>query len=118
LIISSALTADIDPEMMPASPFGEAYARLAPNPDDWPRLLNKIGDWGRNFKDLSPEAIQSVRAPALLAFGDSDVIFPEHAVEVFRLLGGGMDCRAPGSPFFREPRTSRSYTAPNGWSRW
>jgi pimeloyl-ACP methyl ester carboxylesterase len=81
---------DIDPEMMAATPFGEAYARMAPNPDDWPKLLKKVGEWGRNIKDLSPEAVQSVRAPALLVFGDSDVVRPEHAVEVFRLLGGGV----------------------------
>ena len=45
---------DLDPEMMAATPFGEAYARMAPNPGDWPKLLKKIGEWGRNIKDCRP----------------------------------------------------------------
>jgi pimeloyl-ACP methyl ester carboxylesterase len=30
-----------------------------------------------------------VTAPALLIIGDSDIVRPEHTVEMFRLLGGG-----------------------------
>jgi len=89
---------DINPEMMAATPFGEAYSRMAPNPDDWPRLLKKVGEWGRNFQNWPPEAVQSIKAPAFLVFGDSDVVRPEHAVEVFRLLGGGVAGDLVGLP--------------------
>jgi pimeloyl-ACP methyl ester carboxylesterase len=71
---------------------------MAPNPDDWPKLLKKVGEWGRNIQDLTPEAVRSVRAPALLVYGDSDIVRPEHAVEAFRLLGGGVAGDLVGLP--------------------
>ena len=36
------------------------------------------------------EDLQSIPAPVLLIYGDSDVIKPEHAIALFRLLGGGV----------------------------
>ena len=36
------------------------------------------------------EAIRAIKAPTLLIIGDSDVVRPEHTVELFRLLGGGV----------------------------
>lgn len=83
---------------MAATPFGEAYAKVAPNPGDWAKLLKKVGEWGRNFQDLSPEAVQSVKAPTLLVYGDSDIVRPEHAAEVFRLLGAGVPGDLVGLP--------------------
>ena len=35
-------------------------------------------------------AITAITAPTLLIIGDSDLTRPEHAVEMFRLLGGGV----------------------------
>jgi pimeloyl-ACP methyl ester carboxylesterase len=37
---------------------------------------------------LPAEAIEAIMAPTLLIIGDSDIVRPEHAVEMFRLLGG------------------------------
>ncbi len=36
------------------------------------------------------EAIRAIKAPTLLIIGDSDVVRPEHTVELFHLLGGGV----------------------------
>jgi hypothetical protein len=44
----------------------------------------------RNLPELAPEVVQAVRPPVLLVIGDSDTIRPEHAVQMFRLLGGGV----------------------------
>ena len=38
------------------------------------------------FKDWRVEDIHSINAPALIIIGDDDVVRPEHAVEMFRLL--------------------------------
>lgn len=38
--------------------------------------------------------LEALQAPALLINGDSDIVRPEHAVQMFRLLGGGV----PGDP--------------------
>jgi pimeloyl-ACP methyl ester carboxylesterase len=47
---------------------------------------------------LPDEAIQSIKAPTLLIIGDSDIVRPEHAVEMFRLLGGGVPGDLIGLP--------------------
>jgi pimeloyl-ACP methyl ester carboxylesterase len=52
----------------------------------------------RKIPDLSAEAIRSIKAPTLLVIGDSDIIRPEHAVEMFRLLGGGVAGDMVGLP--------------------
>ena len=44
----------------------------------------------REFVDWSPEAITSIKVPTLLIAGDSDIVRPEHVVELFRLPGGGV----------------------------
>ena len=38
------------------------------------------------FKDFSAETIGSISALTLIMSGDADVVRPEHAVEIFRLL--------------------------------
>ena len=53
----------------------------------------------RQLKDFSEETIRGISAPTLLMIGDSDLIRPEHAVEFFRLLGGGVfGDMPPGRP--------------------
>ena len=78
------------PEMMYGSPFHEEYMRLAPHPEDFARLFEKKTQMDRQLKDFSDDSIRGIKAPVLLMIGDSDLIRPEHAVEMFRLLGGGV----------------------------
>jgi len=78
------------PEMMYGSPFHEEYMRIAPRPEDFARLFEKKTQMDRQLKDFSEEEIRRIQAPVLLMIGDSDLIRPEHAVEMFRLLGGGV----------------------------
>src|SRR6266704_4585975 len=78
------------PEDLDGSAFQQEYASIAPHPDNWHRLVAKITDLDRTVGDRSREAIASVKAPALLIIGDSDIVRPEHVVEMFRLLGGGV----------------------------
>jgi pimeloyl-ACP methyl ester carboxylesterase len=52
----------------------------------------------REVRDLPAEAIEAIKAPTLLIIGDSDIVRPEHAVEMFRLLGGGVMGDLAGLP--------------------
>jgi pimeloyl-ACP methyl ester carboxylesterase len=88
----------LQPEMLAGSPFYEEYARLAPRPGDWPRLIEKIKAFSRSVTDWPDDALRSLQAPALIVIGDSDIVRPEHAVEVFRLLGGGVMGDVAGLP--------------------
>jgi pimeloyl-ACP methyl ester carboxylesterase len=80
----------LQPEHLAGSPFQVEYASIAPHPQDWPRLLAKVKQLNREFVDWSPEAIATIKVPTLLIAGDSDIVRPEHVVELFRLLGGGV----------------------------
>jgi pimeloyl-ACP methyl ester carboxylesterase len=81
---------EMSPEMMHGSPWHDEYMRIAPNPENFAELFAKKTAMDRGIKDLPAEAIQAIKAPTLLIIGDSDLVRPEHAVEMFRLLGGGV----------------------------
>lgn len=85
-----AMIETITPEVFAGSPIEEAYLRSAPNPEDFPNLVAKLKQLDMEPYAWPPEDIQGIAAPALLIIGDSDAIRPEHAVELFRLLGGGV----------------------------
>jgi pimeloyl-ACP methyl ester carboxylesterase len=82
--------AEMKPEMMFGSPWHEEYMRIAPRPEDFAVLFEKKNQMDRELEDFSAEAIRAIKAPTLLIIGDSDLVRPEHAVEMFRLLGGGV----------------------------
>ena len=81
---------EMQPEMMHGSPWHDEYMRIAPRPEDFNRLFAKKNEMDKHLKDFPEEAIRSLKAPVLLIIGDSDLVRPEHAVEMFRLLGGGV----------------------------
>ena len=72
------------------------YLRHAPNPEDFPVLVEKQKVLPREFA-FADEDIAAIAAPTLLIYGDSDVVRPEHAVALFRLLGGGVPSDLTGS---------------------
>ena len=82
--------AEMKPKMMHGSPWHEEYMRISPRPEDFPTLFAKKAQMDRQAPDLPAEAIEAIDAPTLLIIGDSDIVRPEHAVEMFRLLGGGV----------------------------
>ena len=71
-------------EAMKQTPMYELYARLAPRPEDWPRLLGKIGEGMSKDFDFSKE-IAGIKATTLIVAGDADIFPPAHAVEMFGL---------------------------------
>src|ERR671916_271274 len=88
----------LTPEVFAGSSIEEAYLRIAPNPDDFPRLVAKMKQLDMEPFAWPPEDIRGIAAPTLLIVGDSDAIRLEHAVEMFRLLGGGVMGDLSGLP--------------------
>lgn len=88
----------LKPEHLAGTPFEEEYFRLAPNRKDWPTLIEKVKQMDMNFHGWQPEDVRAIQAPTLLMIGDSDIVRPEHAVEMFRLLGGGVAGDVVGLP--------------------
>ena len=81
---------EMRPDMMYGSPWHQEYMQIAPHPEHFERLFAKKSEMDRQIKDIPEEVIRAIQAPTLLIVGDSDLIRPEHAVEMFRLLGGGV----------------------------
>jgi pimeloyl-ACP methyl ester carboxylesterase len=79
---------EMKPEMMHGSPWHEEYMRIAPHPENFNTLFAKKAQMDREIQDLPAEAIEGIKAPTLIIIGDSDLVRPEHAVEMLRLLGG------------------------------
>jgi pimeloyl-ACP methyl ester carboxylesterase len=88
----------LQPEHLAGTPFEQDYARTAPNPEAWPTLIAKVKQMNREVLEWPAEAIRSLKAPTLLIIGDSDIVRPEGAVEMFRLLGGGVVGDVAGLP--------------------
>ena len=79
------------------TPQEAAYLRHAPNPEDFPVLVEKQKVLPQAFA-FPEEDVAAIAAPTLVAIGDSDVVRPEHAVALFRLLGGGVPGDLVGLP--------------------
>jgi pimeloyl-ACP methyl ester carboxylesterase len=89
---------NITSEVFTGSGLPEAYAEVAPNPDGWATLVEKLKKLDLEYIGRTPEEFQSIRAPTLIIIGDSDGVPPESAVEMFKLLGGGVFGDVAGLP--------------------
>ena len=76
-------------EFMKDTPMYEVYHRVAPRPEDFGRLLDKMGESMAKDFDLS-EDVRGLQMPTLIMAADADMAPPSHYVEVFKLLDGGL----------------------------
>ena len=76
-------------EMMKDTPMYQSYIAVAPKPEEFPKLLDRMGEWMRTPYDWS-EDVKKLELPVMLVYGDSDMFRPEHVVEFYQLLGGGL----------------------------
>jgi pimeloyl-ACP methyl ester carboxylesterase len=88
----------ITPEMFAGSPLEEEYLRIAPKPEDFPNLVWKLKELDTTPFAWPEEDVRGITAPTLIMVGDSDVVRLEHAVELFRLRGGGVMGDLAGLP--------------------
>lgn len=66
------------------------HAALAPRPEEFPVLLNKLGGLLGGYKYDWTTQVRALAMPVLVALGDGDSLSPAHAAEFFALLGGGL----------------------------
>ena len=91
--------ANMTADAMVGSLWHEEYIRIAPHPEGFAALFAKKTQMDRGIQDVPAETIAAIAAPTLLIIGDSDIVRPEHAVELFRLLGGGVAGDLAGLPY-------------------
>jgi pimeloyl-ACP methyl ester carboxylesterase len=76
-------------EQMKGTPMYTSYVAVAPKPEDFPKLLDRMGELMRKPYDWTEE-VKTLQMPVMLIFGDADMIRPEHIVSFYHLLGGGL----------------------------
>lgn len=76
-------------DMMKETPVYKSYVAIEPHPEDFPRLLDRMGEGMRQPYNWS-EDVKKLKMPVLLIYGDSDMIRLDHVVEFYHLLGGGL----------------------------
>jgi len=76
-------------EFMTDTPMFQLYQRVAPRPEDFGRLLDKVGEAMASDFDFTEE-VRGLQVPTLIVAADADMAPPSHYVEVFKLLGGGL----------------------------
>ena len=76
-------------EFLKDTPMYQLYQRVAPRPEDFPRLLDKIGEAMAKDFDFT-EGIRDLQVPTMVVAADADMAPPSHYVEVFNLLDGGL----------------------------
>jgi len=76
-------------EFLKDTPMYRLYQGVAPRPEDFPRLLDKVGEAMAHDYDYTEE-VRSLKVPTLIVAADADMAPPSHYVEAFKLLDGGL----------------------------
>lgn len=75
-------------DQMKETPMYVSYTAVAPKPQDFPKLLDRMGELMRKPYDYSAD-VKKLQGPVMLIFGDSDMYRLEHVIRFYQLLGGG-----------------------------
>jgi Homoserine acetyltransferase len=99
------------PEMFVGTPMEDAWKELAPDPDGFRGVVEKL--IALEHEPMAwEEDVKALKTPMLIIAGDADVSTLEHTVALFRLLGGGgmgdMGVPLPASRLAVLPGTSHT----------
>ena len=82
-------------ENMP-QPLKTAFLKVNPDPAKLRIMHDKDTERMRRFEDVPDGDLRSIRAPMLVLIGDRDIVKPEHAVELTRLVPNARLLILPG----------------------
>jgi pimeloyl-ACP methyl ester carboxylesterase len=86
------------------TPLYERWAAVAPHPEQFPLLLDRMGELMKKDYDWRAE-IGALRLPTLLLFADHDAVSMRHIAEFFALFEGGVrDAGWEGAPKYARAR--------------
>lgn len=77
-------------------PLKDAFLRVNPDVSQLETIHDKDAARMRSFRDVPDALVASVRAPTLIVLGDQDIVKPEHALELTRLIPGARLLVLPG----------------------
>jgi pimeloyl-ACP methyl ester carboxylesterase len=77
-------------------PLKDAFLRVNSDVQQLKTMHDKDAARMQSFTDVPDSSVRSVRAPTLIVLGDRDIVTPEHAVELTRLIAGARLLILPG----------------------
>lgn len=88
------------------TPLESQYKRLSPTPDAFPVLVGKMRDLDLSDYDNSDDSVRTIADKTMIVVGDADSATLEHAIELFKLRGGG-DTKVAVQGFMTEAPRAR-----------
>lgn len=77
--------------------YKDAYLKINPDPKALHNMFQKDAQRMQAFQGWKDAEIRSIQAPTLVVIGDRDLVQPEHAVRMYRLLPRGRLAILPGT---------------------
>jgi pimeloyl-ACP methyl ester carboxylesterase len=94
----------VTPAAFAGTPFEAEYKRLSPTPSAFPVLVNELRELDLSNYDRTDDAIRKIDDKTMIVVGDADDVDLEHAIELFKLRGGGDKKVAVQGSFTEAPR--------------
>jgi pimeloyl-ACP methyl ester carboxylesterase len=85
-------------EMLAGTPMEAAYLAVAPEPERFEGLVDKLREAMLSGMGWDDDAMRAIAAPTLLVVGDTDIVQPAKVLELFQLMGGAMSDHPMGPP--------------------
>jgi pimeloyl-ACP methyl ester carboxylesterase len=77
-------------------PLKDAYLQVNPNPEGLVAMFNRDKNRMLTFKDIDEDDLKTIAAPTLVVNAYNDVILPEHALALARMLPNAQLVVLPG----------------------
>jgi pimeloyl-ACP methyl ester carboxylesterase len=81
--------AGLSAEAFAGTPVEKAFKQHTPDATAFDAYLEKMKILNIHDQDISDEQMRSISAKTMVIVGDADGVKPEHALEMFKLRGGG-----------------------------
>ncbi len=77
-------------------PLKDAFLKVNPDPAKLKTMHDKDAERMRHFTDVPDAQLRAIRVPTLILIGDRDIVKPEHAIEIARLIPNARLMVVPG----------------------
>jgi pimeloyl-ACP methyl ester carboxylesterase len=94
------------PDTFAGTPLEAEYKRISPTPGAFPVLVEELRALDASNYSTPEEAVRRIDDKTMIIVGDADGVELEHAIELFKLRGGG-DRKAAAEGFLSEAPRAR-----------
>ncbi|MBN9755672.1 Menaquinone biosynthesis related protein MenX [Pseudonocardia sp. Ae406_Ps2] len=108
--VHSAVTG-MDVTVLSGTPVETAFLEHTPDPAAFAAWVEKVKVLNAEDQQIDDARMRGITARSMVIVGDADGVRPEHAVEMFRLLGGGNE-RAAATGMLQEVPRARLVVLP------